>query len=61
MPFPTVLWTCFRQLIEVGLSVQAAVLRPKISPATGAHCRFEIRQTGQANARVTTGLFSLHT
>lgn len=49
-PLQDALRAPFQTLIEEGLSGRAAVLRLKISPATGARWSLSIRRTGQARA-----------
>ena len=49
-PLPEALRARFQKLIEEGLGGRAAALRLKVSPATGARWRQEIRWTGQARA-----------
>lgn len=49
-PLPEALRMLFQRLSEEGLSGRAAVLRLKLSPATGARWSLSIRRTGQARA-----------
>jgi transposase len=49
-PLPDALRARFQRLIEEGLSGRAAVLRLKLSPATGARWSLSIRRTARARA-----------